>query len=74
MKDQHPFWKPKFYITFFVLLTATLMRFAALLFGAPEPLLGGGEWVAVVNIAMATYVAGSVAENKLLQPSPPAEA
>lgn len=56
---QHPLWKPKFLVTAYVLLSAT----ALLIFGK----LDGGSWVAVVNLALATFVAGSVYENKVLK-------
>ena len=56
---QNPYWKPKFYVTAFALVAATFL----VMIGK----LGGGEWVAVVNIGLATYVAGSVAENKFLK-------
>lgn len=61
--SQSPYWKPKFYCTAFVLVSATGLRITNL--------LGPGEWVAVVNIAMATFVAGSVAENKVMKDAPP---
>jgi len=59
MPDQSPYWKPKFFVTAFVVVAATALRIANL--------IGSGEWVAVCNIALGTYVAGSVAENKALQ-------
>ena len=59
MNDQHPLWKPKAIATGFVLITSVALCAAGK--------LGGGEWVAVVNLALATFSAASVAENKLLK-------
>jgi len=55
---QHPLWKPKFLQSAF----AQVMSSVALFTGH----IGGGEFVAVTTLVLATFSAASVIENQSL--------
>ena len=59
MNDQSAYWKPKFYMTAFIVVSALVL--------VSTHTIGSGEWVAINSLVLTTYVAGSVVENKLLK-------
>lgn len=55
---QSPYWKPKFYVTCFVLVSATILLACGM--------ITSDNYVFLSNGALLTFVGGSVYENKAL--------